>query len=89
MISTLILAAMVVAASLLPVSIIVHRHALSEAQPHDAAASPQQAHTLRDCGMCAQLRHPAHRQTRMALAAMLPGPRRSAATGFGHENGGC
>ncbi|MEV5677244.1 hypothetical protein [Streptomyces sp. NPDC052179] len=89
MISTLILVAMVVAASLLPVSIIAHRHALSETQTHDAAASPQQVHTVRDCGMCGQLRHPAHRKTREALAATLPGPRRSAGAGFGRENGGC
>ncbi|MEU6628346.1 hypothetical protein ABZ905_08640 [Streptomyces parvus] len=79
--STLILIAMVVAALLLPISILAQRRALAE-----PTTSPEQVHALGECGMCAPLRHPSHLQTRAALAAMLPGPRRP---GLGHEGGGC
>lgn len=75
MISTLILIAMAVAALLLPVSILAHRQALAEPQTDGAVACSQRPHVLRECDLCAPLRHPSHRRTRRVLAAL---PRQSA-----------
>ncbi|MFD3978363.1 hypothetical protein ACFWR6_07220 [Streptomyces griseus] len=81
--STLILIAMVVAALLLPLSILAQRRALAE-----PTASSEQIHVLGECSMCAPLRHPCHRSTRAVLAATLPGPRCPSVNG-GYESGGC
>ncbi|MFF5045597.1 hypothetical protein [[Kitasatospora] papulosa] len=62
--SSLILAAMAACVFLLPLSILAYRR---------ATAPAEEAHEIDGCRHCSEvLRHPKHRETRAALAAMIP-----------------